>query len=42
MWVIHGIWAQDALCLWAEDPGPRALAAQDRAARTGRPRSGGQ
>ena len=26
MWVIHGIWAQDALCLWAEDPGPRALA----------------
>ena len=25
MRVIHGIWAQDALCLWAEDPGPRAL-----------------
>src|SRR5579862_5781833 len=26
MRVIHGIWARDALCLWAEDPGPRALA----------------
>ncbi len=25
MRVIHGIWARDALCLWAEDPGPRAL-----------------
>ena len=25
MRVIHGIWAQDALCLWAENPGPRAL-----------------
>ena len=25
MRVIHGIWAQDALCLWAEDPGPRPL-----------------
>ena len=25
MRVIHGIWALDALCLWAEDPGPRAL-----------------
>jgi hypothetical protein len=21
MWVIHGIWARGALCLWAEDPG---------------------
>jgi superfamily II DNA or RNA helicase len=23
MRVIHGIWARGALCLWAEDPGPR-------------------
>ena len=34
MRVIHGIWAQDALCLWAEDPGPRA------AARAGQPGAG--
>ena len=20
MWVVHGIWAREALCLWAEDP----------------------
>ena len=20
MWVVHGVWAREALCLWAEDP----------------------
>jgi superfamily II DNA or RNA helicase len=25
MRVIHGIWARETLCLWAEDPGPRVL-----------------